>query len=169
VDLKTLIQGYVIPHAAPIATVFAATVAAVVAVTFGITQAGIATQQAATARTKLQLELFDRRLVVYNAVKDAWHNTVTSGDFPNECLEPYQVGINGVRWLFEDDVVVFVDNLYSLLINFHVANASLKGASAKGEEEFKKASDKQSRVFRELIQQQHEMDRLFGPYLKLKH
>jgi hypothetical protein len=48
-DARTLIHGYIIPNAGPIATVFAATVAAGVAITFGITQARIAKQQAKTA------------------------------------------------------------------------------------------------------------------------
>lgn len=53
-DASTLLHTYIIPNAGPIATVFAASVAALVAVTFGTLQWLIARKQAATAQTSVQ-------------------------------------------------------------------------------------------------------------------
>ena len=71
-----------------VATMAAAGVAALVAHRIGTSQTAIARQQAETAateaetaRSKLRLDLFERRLGVYNAAMAAITTAVQNGDF----------------------------------------------------------------------------------------
>lgn len=133
-------------------------------------QAKIARQQADTARTKLQLDLFDRRLVIYNAVMSAWRRVVTKGDFPSEQIDPYLLGTNGARWLFEDEVAKYVDETFlGMLIELEFANAGLLGARGSGADVQTKAADTRAKRFNEIAEQHRVIDQLFSPYLKLKH
>lgn len=162
------------PHwttfASPVVALLTAIIAAGVAVAFGRVQARIARQQADTARTKLQLELFDRRLVIYNAVKSAWGYAATKRAFPSEQINPYLLGTNGVRWLFEDNVVQYVEDTFlGMLIEIEFANASLSAAREASVDEQTKAANTLAARVKEIAAQQRVIDQLFSPYLKLKH
>jgi len=67
--------------AGPVATIFAASVAAFIALRLGSGQAAIAKSQAAIARDKLKFDLFEMRYDIYSKVKELIEYTQSIHDF----------------------------------------------------------------------------------------
>lgn len=93
----------VLPFFTTAAAVVGAISASVAAWRFGSIQAGIAKQQARTAHNKLRLDLFERRLKVYQAVAD--YLAEVPMWVPEESkLDDHLPKFTAARWLFGDEV-----------------------------------------------------------------
>ncbi|MCO5338617.1 hypothetical protein [Delftia tsuruhatensis] len=84
-----------------VAPLLAAALAGVVAWWFGRIQARTARQQAETAKNKLKLDLFDRRLEIYKAASEAIATAIQTNDFTADDERAYFLGIRGSRWLLD--------------------------------------------------------------------
>lgn len=77
----------------------------------GLVGSTVAYRQWVTARNKLKLDLFDRRLAVYRA---AWHFIVKLAKrdaLRADDLEAFLNDAQGAQWLFDKDVVAFLVEL----------------------------------------------------------
>ncbi|MBU1352085.1 MAG: hypothetical protein KKB95_09350 [Gammaproteobacteria bacterium] len=88
--------------ALPAATVY-------LAYRFGTIQAATAKQQAATARTKLRLDLFERRMKVYDASKAFIGSVISNGVVDPEARALFAVEIKSSRWLFDEPVHLYLN------------------------------------------------------------
>jgi hypothetical protein len=149
-----------------VATPLVAIIAATVAATIAYRQWRTAHQAVATARNKLKLELFDRRLVIYEAAAemiDALHEGPGTKLSRHHDLE---TRLRGHQWLFERDIQDYLNEL---------ANRSKKNVFAKPVRTH--ADDEVTSLdFDKFIQLQslrerdkEELNRHFAPYLKLEH
>lgn len=109
------LKSYVLPLAAPAAAFY-------VAYKFGQIQAEIGKKQAATAalamdtaRTKLRLDLFDKRLAVYEAVNKVIEAASAKGALDAQDQAEYLLGIRAAPWLFDEDVNSYLAGLSSLV------------------------------------------------------
>src|ERR1700730_7425228 len=62
-----------------------------------------------TAQNKLKLDLFDRRLLVYDAARELISSIMTSGKTSPEQEFKYLSGTRGAVWLFDQSIVEYLD------------------------------------------------------------
>ena len=86
-------------------TVLAALLVPVIAF-FG---AYIAYRQWRTAQNRLKLDLFDRRLAVYEAARRVITTVMTSGRISQEAEFQYLSGTRGALWLYNEEIVRYLD------------------------------------------------------------
>lgn len=177
-DTDTVLHQYIIPNAGPIATVIAAVLAASVAFLFGLAQYSIAKRQAKTAaiaaetaRNKLRMDLFDKRLPFYKVVVSAWNAAASTGVFDSNDRRKYVEGIAGSEWLFDEDVTGYISaQFWQMLVVLDNANIEYANALATGSENLKEGRKQQRDiVLSTIVEQRPVIDALFKPYLQLKH
>jgi hypothetical protein len=87
-----------------IGSLFLTGVVAVVTLRIAHRQKEIAKQQAETARNKLRLELFDRRLPIYEAAMILADRIVRKGDISFEETQEFGMVTKSVRFLFNQEL-----------------------------------------------------------------
>ncbi|MDR0215913.1 MAG: hypothetical protein LBJ15_18220 [Comamonas sp.] len=119
-----------------IAALLAAGVGAWVAHKFGTIQAGIARQQAetaraaaATAKNKLKLDLFDRRLAIYEASIQTLASTILRDEKAEEADWAFRKKLEVAQWLFDKSVFDFLHKeLWTALVRYREAQSEHQGA-----------------------------------------
>jgi hypothetical protein len=145
-------------------TVFSALLTPTIAVFVSI----IAYQQWSTARNKLKLDLFDRRVAVYDAARVLITSIMTSGEISLEQEFKYLSGTRGARWLFGDNIVEYLDKeLYSKVLDLWALQKGLEPLPI-GEERTKNIQA-QREIRSWQTAQLHVLDEKFAPYLSLRH
>jgi len=136
--------------------------------TVAILGALIAYRQWRTAQNKLKLDLFDRRLVVYEAARDYISSVMTSGKTTKEKEFEFLAGTRGAKWLFDEDVTQYLDKeLWHKICDLGCLQSELDGMPA-GEERTKNIRD-QADLKKWLIAQMKVLDDKFAPFLRLRH
>lgn len=103
--------------AGPVATIFAASVAAYIALRLGSGQAAIAKSQAAIARDKLKFDLFEMRYEIYSKVKELIEYTQTIHDFEKidaTHVRALYVKLDESRFFFDQKIVAFVNQVHDV-------------------------------------------------------
>lgn len=77
----------------------------------------IAYRQMTTARTKLQLDLYDRRLPTYVATVTFIRQIVLTGALNNKDLDSFQGSTSEARFLFDDELKDYLDRIESKAIS----------------------------------------------------
>lgn len=157
-----------------IAALLAAGVGAYVAHKFGTIQAGIAQQQAETARAaattaknKLKLDLFDRRLLVFEAAKRALTNTENSLGNEDEVIREFTAGTLSSRWLFGDEIYDFMVSEMAPLLD-KISSTSKQVEVAENEQLRGEAYEELSQLMADVFALKTKLMRIFEPYLKLE-
>jgi hypothetical protein len=129
--------------------------------------AWIARAQWKTARMKLKLDLFDKRIVVYEAVRKAFGQLMMYGKPTSELQSDYLTGIAGARWLFDKEMDEYLSvDLWSVISKLHVALtkedsphplASREGLSERME------------LMGKINSEWQLIDSRFAPFLSLEH
>lgn len=156
----------------PVLTFVAALFAAGVAVFFGRTQARIARQQAATAagaaltaKNKLRLDLFDRRMKIYDAVTAYMDEAATSADWRSDA-SPFFKDVSSARWLFDQSVVDWIQKeLMDVVREVKTTQANLMSRSS-GPDAYE-ASVACANAGRKLLAQYERRDDVFRPFMHL--
>lgn len=127
----------------------------------------IAYQSWSTARNKLKLDLFERRLAIYEGAHSFVGSIVTSGKVRQEALSEYLVATRTVRWVLNDSIGKHLsDNLYSPALELQGLDAELDGMP-NGEE--RTSNVKRQRELKDTLNAQFEhLDAAFAPFLQLK-
>lgn len=127
----------------------------------------IARNQWRTARMKLKLDLFDKRIVVYEAVRHALGQIMVHGKTTAEVESAYLTGIAGAKWLFDKEMGDYLDEeLWGLISRLHAVQSEQIGAPAA---ERLEAVEKQSKVMDEMSTHWRSIDSKFYPFLSLGH
>jgi len=148
------------PHWTAYVTAIAAPIVAVIA-------AYIAYRQSEIARNKLKLDLFERRMTVYEAVRKTLGKAVTSGALSFEDEIQYHEGTRSAKWLFGEDVSTYLEkDFWPKLneLNLHVA--MMEGADPK---ERSHHATKKAEVLRWFNDQYDGFDQVCRKYLILEH
>jgi len=128
----------------------------------------IAYRQWKTAQNKLKLDLFERRLQVYEAARDFISSIMTSGRTSGEREFKYLSGTRGAVWLFDQAIVEYLDKeIWSKVCDLGALQAELEGEPV-GETRTKNVQ-RQREVKEWLTEQLRVMERKFEPFLKLRH
>lgn len=145
-------------------TIIAALSAPVVAIFAAV----ITYWQVAAARNTLKLALFDRRGAVYDAVNKVIGLVLTAGEVTQAEQERYMIGVQGAKWLFDDDVLHYVEvTLWHKIINLETLNNML--ANGGGGAQRGKMIQDRAEIKKWIVDQRPEVIALFAPYLRLDH
>ena len=128
----------------------------------------IAYQQWRTAQNKLKLELFEKRLKIYNSATTFISSLMTSGKATNKELHELIVGTKEAKWLLSPEVAKYLDEeLYSKGVDLQCLSSELEGEPA---------SDRRTKNIHEqrdiklwLNAQYKALDKKFSRYLQLSH
>ena len=127
----------------------------------------IARSQWRTARMKLKLDLFDKRIVVYEAVRTALGQIMVHGRTSAEIESAYLIGISGATWLFDKEMHEYLsEELWKLISRLHTVQFEQIGAPA---DERREALVKQGKVMEEMSTHWQNIDSKFYPFLSLGH
>ena len=120
------------------------------------------------ARNKLKLDLFDRRLRVYEAALTLLASIMTSGKARDEEVRNFLVATREAKWLLNDSIAEYLEKqLYHNAINLQTLDAELEGVSAGAERS--KTIYAQADIKKWLMQQYEVLDETFAPFLQLSH
>lgn len=130
--------------------------------------AWIAYQQWITARDKLRLDLYDRRLAVYQVARETLGIVFTEGDLKRDDETAYLQGTVRARWLFGKEIEAYLmKEFWPQLADLHCTVSELDGL-APGPERTKLAKKKEEQR-KWFYAQEDRMDKLFFPYLGFEH
>jgi hypothetical protein len=100
--------------AAPVATIFAASVAAWIALRLGKGQVAIARSQADIARDKLKFDLFEMRYDIYSKLKELIEYTQSVHDYEkidSMRVRALYVKLDEARFFFDPTVISFINEV----------------------------------------------------------
>jgi hypothetical protein len=78
----------------------------------------IAWAQWRVVRRREVMELFERRVAIYEALRKVIGQVIPTGKVTDKDLHDFVVATDRTRFLFGDDVVKYVDGLYSQLLMY---------------------------------------------------
>lgn len=129
--------------------------------------AWIAFRQFQIARNKLKLDLYDKRMEVYNAVREAFGNIVRQGNLTQEQQLQYLQGTRTAQWLFGKDVFKYLDEtLWHKIVDLEMHNELSKDPS---EPERIQHVHARAETFKWMVAQHKDFDALVAKYLVLRH
>jgi len=125
----------------------------------------IAYQNMNTAKHKIKIDLFEKRLKVYNNLKDLTSRLYTNL-FPEE--DPYLDFVDVLKeaqWLYDKATIEWIDNHIGVNIrDMVIKNDEVE--MAEGEDKLR--ARKEMRALRSsLVAAEHEMRDVFSPFLKI--
>jgi hypothetical protein len=128
----------------------------------------IAFRQWQLAQNKLKLELFDRRLAVYDAVIAIFASVTAYGTLKRESELTFLEGTARMRWLFNDEIAEYVEKeIWRHAIELQMLNKTLDVLPVG--EARNKNSGRQLELFSWFRDQQSVLDQKLSPFLRLSH
>jgi hypothetical protein len=128
IDLATIKD-----FAGPLATVIAAGAAALVAYRLGQSQISVARTQAEiadrnwkTSNQKIVLELFERRLAIYEATRSIIGEITRSGSAPDDVLFRFGTATDRVPYYFGQEIQDYLETIRIHMIELELSNSMLK-------------------------------------------
>jgi hypothetical protein len=156
--------------AGPIATVFAAAAAAFVAYRLGQSQIAVAKSQAKiaernwqTANEKIVLELFERRLTIFEEIRSIVGEVTRTGAAPDDVLNRYSKAIDRVPYFFGQEVQAFVEEIRLRMIDLNLANTMMANPLGVDRSDW---VSKRSDNFLKVTKFYQQAPTLFGPYMQ---
>jgi hypothetical protein len=150
-------------------------VSAIAVFTIGLGTIYIARRQWETAHTKLKLELYDRRLPTMKAIQAlfaAIRQNPTSGDI-TPFIE-FNTAVADAPFLFDERIVNYIKecrNKAGVYVDAREELDEWHANARSGQEDLNSRRDIQKRLSESrawMNEQQEEMTKLFGPYLRLE-
>lgn len=120
-----------------------------------------------TAQNKLKLDLFEKRLKIYEALRNSIGSITSSGNVTTESEREFLQAIQGIQWLFGPEVENYVDEIWPRICDLGCLQEELKNLEV-GPERTEKAH-KSAEIKKWLINQRKGLNAKFAPYLKLMH
>jgi len=156
--------------AGPIATVFAAGAAAFVAYRLGKSQIAVAKTQAdiaqrnwETANERVVLELFEKRLAIYDGIREVIGEVTRTGSAPNDIYFRYIKAIDRVPFLFGKEVKIYLDKIAQHMNELGLAGTMLEDPNCADRGKWAQTRKDE---FLAITAFYTEADEFFGPYLR---
>lgn len=165
--------AYVSSVAAPVIAAIAAWIAyrqfkiAARQIEISAKQTDISLAQAEVAKNKLKLDLFEKRMAVYEVARNAIGKSASRGPLSGQEQIDYLVGINSAKWLFDEKVANYLEkDLWAKFADFQAQDAMSKSTDP---EERTRYIFARSNTQKWLSDQYQVLDELCAPYLRLGH
>jgi hypothetical protein len=131
--------------------------------------AWIAYQQYRTARHRLRLDLFERRLAVYDSAITLIQSAVRDGNLQTDNVFTFVRDTRQAEFLFDQPVLAYIDALRSKSFRFRQLNEQLHEQRVPvGPERTKIVNEESELLNWYLAQAQGEASKQFAPYLSFR-
>lgn len=127
----------------------------------------IAWRQWRTAQDRLRLDLFDKRLPLYEATMKFLASVLTSGQVDRQRLFDFNSAVREAKWLLNRDIVDYFEKELRPRALRHEAYTEELRAIPVGEERSRMVAE-QSELFTWFQNQYDVIDAKFAPFLKLR-
>jgi hypothetical protein len=117
-----------------------------------------------TAHLRVVLDVFDRRMETYNAVREAVSEIVREGRASAAALVSFDLATSRAPFLFGKDLVVFLDATRKRIVALRAAEM---GAKTDDDTKRGKFADLEAEHFMELTTFYQKFDSLVRPYMKM--
>ena len=126
----------------------------------------IAYEQWKTNRDKVKLELYDRRYKIYDETRRFISSAVRNGDLTNEDFSKFYEVLPETRFLFQDDVYSYMQELINKGANLHADSVIASGSSENPH--YKNAVEKAGDIVNWYGKQYDKLHVIFKPYLSFE-
>lgn len=136
----------------------------------GVIAVYIAWQQWKTSHQKLMLDLYDRRLRVYEEVVKVLSIVVRDADITYEKLAVFRAAVAEADFIFGPEIVSFIDEIYSHGCRLHGANEAYSEnlkVNRPGYDHKQTVADKHTEL-EWLVTQIETVKERFGAYLAIR-
>ena len=131
--------------------------------------ATIAYRQWRTAQNKLKLDLFDKRMLVYQAVRDTLGYIAAHGKISQEQQIKYLTGIQSAQWLFDPDIHKYLhETLWHKIVDLQL-HSSLSSRDNGDRDERTKHIHLEAETLKWLVKQYSVLDDMCSKYMSLGH
>ena len=129
----------------------------------------IAYQQWKTNQQKLNLELYARRLEVYEEVRKILSLILRDADASYDDLLIFRTSVSEADFLFEDDIPSYIDEIYKRGVNLHKWNKEYKDSTQETPKGYdhKKVCDEMHKEVVWLTEQFEPAKEKFKKYLNM--
>lgn len=129
----------------------------------------IAYRQWRTAQNKLKLDLFERRMSVYQSARDMIGFIASRGKITPEEQFKYLAGIQTARWLFGPDVTEYLETeLWHKVVNLELTQNMMSHAGGGDPDRSKYIKDN-AETLKWLVNQYKVLDTKCATYMVLRH
>ncbi|MER8581727.1 hypothetical protein NKG95_24060 [Mesorhizobium sp. M1423] len=126
----------------------------------------IAYRQWRTAHSRLVLDLFEKRLAVYERTRRAVSVVNTHGKASPDAEADLLAAMNSAEFLFGKDVRDYLQKLWERFVRLGAASAMIEGTEG---EERKRQIELRSRFALEISRFYYEGSDIFSPYMRMEH
>jgi hypothetical protein len=133
-----------------------------VAIAFGVLVVGYA--QWHTANQRVVLDLFERRLKIFDALDEAISEVMRVGEVERDALGRYLTAKMSARFLFGDDVMTYLDALWKDLVSLSTVYRNEVIDTRKDRAQ---AIEKKFEVLERVLQWAERAPPMFAPYMRI--
>lgn len=126
----------------------------------------IANRQWKTARNKLKLDLFDKRIAIYKLALNALQN-IRTDKMNVMAVEELENSLHAARWLFNTEVAIYLHEL--ALRTYRTSGPSLHSGANLTETEFAEALTELEKYEAAYQQERSALDQKLAAFLALEH
>lgn len=126
----------------------------------------IARNQLVVNRQKLKLDLFEKRYAVYECIRKCYAKIVRDGAAEYDILRDFDIGTNDAPFLFDRDMVAYIEAARKRLIDFAYHSRALRNRAPN--ENRSKHAEKETELFKSLYEDLNELQNRFQKYLAFK-
>jgi len=129
--------------------------------------AAIACGQWRLAENRFKLDLFEKRYKLFEAIRKFLAVILQEGEFKNSDLFEFYAGTSDALFLFNDDIVSYIDSIRDHAIKMRHFKKSYEDLPA-GDERTRNV-ELEGKEFRWLIEELRNLQKKFHPYLGFSH
>lgn len=161
-------NGPALPYWLEVVKALAPLFAAVATLAIGLIAGYIAWKQWETNRNKLKLDLFERRLALYEAAGNLIGHVITQARPTDEAMFKFLDETRSAAWLFDEDFAKYLESMYS---NASILASLLAPGELVHEKKETKAqqSEERKRLRKWFLAQGDELKQRARPFLKISH
>lgn len=131
----------------------------------GAVVAYIAWHQYRTSHDKFRLDLFEKRHAIYRALMEFLGNLDSNPSKTGGRIMTFRADTNDARFLFDDDVVKFLSEVYSNAWRYQRLNHKLLNIHHK---DYPKWVNEEAELLKRFDEQMKKANEVFAPYLTFK-
>ena len=139
---------------------------ALTAPAIGLLALVIAWGQWRVAKNRMVLDLFDKRMTAYDELRDILGHVVAAGKATADDTYNFGRAKQRAKFLFDKEVITYLDGLHEHLIELEILESELKGLSEEKERIANVAKQRASK--KALVGFYTEFDRLVSSYLHMR-
>lgn len=128
----------------------------------------IAYRQWRTSQSKLKFDLFEKRMLVYQAARDMLGFVASHGKTTHDEQIKYLSGIQPARWLFGPEIAAYLDELWEKIVDLELHQTMVYDAPHDDQERQKHVLLKAD-TLKWLMKQYSVLDEKCAAYLSLGH